>query len=141
MAAARARSEAAMLVALVFLLGLLLGGIGTHLWGERVWGVRADAPAPEQKHLDVQLAQDLQLTSDQQKQVRAIIADTQAKWRALYAPLEGQRDQIRAESHDEIRAVLTPDQQPKFDAFMKRIDEQRKIFEAKNPIPGPARKP
>ena len=46
MAATKARSEAAMLVAVVFLLGILLGGLGTHLWGERVWGVRADAPAP-----------------------------------------------------------------------------------------------
>lgn len=140
MAAAKARSEAAMLVALVFLLGILLGGVGTHLWGERVWGVRADVPVPQQKHLDVQLTQDLQLTGDQQKQLRVIIEDTQSKWRALYRPLEGQRDQIREESHDQMRAILTPEQKPQFDAFMKRLDEQRKLNEDKNPIPGPARK-
>jgi hypothetical protein len=139
-AAAKARSEAAMLVALVFLLGILLGGVGTHLWGERVWGVRADVPVPQQKHLDVQLTQDLQLTGDQQKQLRVIIEDTQSKWRALYRPLEGQRDQIREESHDQMRAILTPEQKPQFDAFMKRLDEQRKLNEDKNPIPGPARK-
>ena len=59
----------------------------------------------------------------------------------VYAPLEGQRDQIREESHDQMRAVLTPDQKPKFDAFMKRIDQERKRVDEKNPIPGPARKP
>jgi len=32
------RGEAAVLVVIVFLLGALLGGVGNHLWGERVWG-------------------------------------------------------------------------------------------------------
>ncbi|MGD0962531.1 MAG: hypothetical protein ABSA57_01370 [Candidatus Acidiferrales bacterium] len=140
MAATKARSEAAMLVALVFLLGILLGGVGNHLWGERVWGVRADVPSPQQKHLSVLLTQQLQLTSDQQKQIHVIIEETQLKWRALYGPLDGQRDQIRAESHDQMRAILTPEQKPQFDAFMKQLEEQRKLDEAKNPIPGPARK-
>jgi Spy/CpxP family protein refolding chaperone len=139
MAAARARSEAALLVALVFLLGILLGSVGTHLWGERVWGVRADAPAP-QKHLSSELTQELQLTPEQQKQLHVIIEDTQTKWRTLYGPLDGQRDQIRTESHDQMRAILTPEQQPKFDAFMKRVEEQRKLDEARNGIPAPARK-
>jgi len=140
MAATKARSEAAILVALVFLLGVLLGGVGTHLWGERVWGVRADAPAPQQKHLSVELTQDLQLTPDQQKQLHVIIEETQAKWRTLYGPLDGQRDEIRAESHDQMRAILTPEQKLKFDAFMKRVEEERKRSEAQNAIPGPARK-
>ena len=109
-------------MAVVFLLGVLLGGVGTHLWGERVWGMRADAPAPQQKHLSAELTQELQLTADQQKQLHVIIEDTQAKWRALYGPLEGQRDEIREESHDQMRAILTPEQKPKFDAFMKRVD-------------------
>jgi hypothetical protein len=140
MAAAKARSEAAVLVAVVFLLGVLLGGVGNHLWSERVWGMRADSPGPQQKHLDVQLTQELQLTPGQQKQIHSIIEETQTKWRVLYAPLEGQRDQIREESHDQMRAILMPDQKPKFDAFMKRIDESRRKNEERNGIPGPARK-
>ncbi len=40
MATTKARGEAAALVAVVFLLGILLGGVGNHLWGERVWGMR-----------------------------------------------------------------------------------------------------
>ena len=30
--------QAALLVLAVFVLGVLLGGFGSHLWGERVWG-------------------------------------------------------------------------------------------------------
>ena len=140
MPATKPLSEAAILVAVVFLLGVLLGGLGNHLWGERVWGVRADASLPPQKHLDVLLNEELQLTPDQQKQIQVIITQTQARWRSLYSPLEGQSDQIREESHDQMRAILTPEQKPKFDAFMKRIDHDRKRVGEKNPIPGPARK-
>ena len=140
MPATKARSEAAILVAVVFLLGVLLGGLGNHLWGERVWGMRADIPSSQQKHLDAQLTQELDLSPDQQKQLHIVVEETQAKWRALYGPLEGQRAQIRKEIRDDMRAILTAEQQLKFDAFMKRLDEERKANEAKNAIPGPARK-
>ncbi len=137
MATTKARGEAAALVAVVFLLGALLGFVGNHLWGERVWGMRDSTPPPN--HLSVELTQDLQLTADQQKELNGIIADTQAKWRALYDPLEPQRAEIRQQSHEQMRKLLTPDQLPKFDAFMRRLDEQRKRDAEKSAIPGPAR--
>src|ERR1700730_8183094 len=101
------RGEAALLVLVVFLLGILLGGVGNHLWGERVWG-RDDAPPANR--ISVELTQELQLTPEQQKQLNGIIADTQAKWRALYAPLEPQRTEIREQSHDQMRKILTSEQ-------------------------------
>jgi Spy/CpxP family protein refolding chaperone len=137
MATTKARGEAAALVAAVFLLGILLGVVGNHLWGETVWGMRDATPPPN--HLSVELTQELQLTAEQQKQLNVIIADTQSKWRALYSPLESQRAAIREESHDQMRKILTPDQLPKFDSFMQRLDEQRKRDAEKSAIPGPAR--
>jgi hypothetical protein len=133
----KARREAAALVAVVFLLGALLGFVGNHLWGERVWGMR-DNPVPP-NHLSVELTQELQLTADQQREMNGIISETQAKWRALYAPLEPQRAEIRELSHEQMRKILSPDQLPKFDAFMQRLDQQRKRDPQKSPIPGPAR--
>jgi hypothetical protein len=137
MATIKARGEAAALVGVVFVLGILLGGLGNHLWGERVWGMRNSTPPPT--HLAVELTEELQLMPGQQKQLNIIIADTQSKWRALYAPLEPQRAEIREQSHDQMRKILTPDQEPKFDAFMRRLDEQRKRDAEKSAIPGPAR--
>ena len=140
MANSKARLEAAALVGVVFLLGILLGGVANHLWGERVWGMRNEvtATAP-QRHLDDELTQELQLTPDQQKQIRAISQETQVKWRELYSPLEGRRSDIREQSHEQMRAILTPEQQPKFDAFMQRLAEQRKREDARSAIPAPAR--
>ena len=128
MATNKARREAAILFLIVFLLGMVLGGLGGHLWGGRVWGEQP-APVntrPTRSEVIAQCTHELQLTPDQQKQMIAIIDDTRAKWAALYAPLDSQHEQIRQEGRAHIRAILTPEQQVKFDDFMRRIDEQRK---------------
>ncbi len=123
----KGRGEAAILIAVVFLLGVLLGAVATHLWGERVWG-QQDTHTAGMKPVNQVVAdftRELQLTPDQRTQVTAIIDDTRAQWKALYAPLDAQKEQIRQRGRARIRALLTPEQQPKFDAFMQRIDEQR----------------
>lgn len=121
-----ARLEAAALVFVVFLLGLLLGGVGNHLWNERVQGQGQVNTNPTRRQVIEDLTQRLQLTPDQEKQVTGMIDDTRAKWQALYAPLDAPREQIRQQGRANIRAVLTPDQQLKFDDFLRRLDEERK---------------
>jgi hypothetical protein len=121
-----ARLEAAVLVFVVFILGLLLGGVGSHLWDERVLGQEHVNTKPTRQQVVNDLTERLQLTPDQQKQVAVAIDDTRSKWQTLYAPLEAPREQIRQQGRANIRAVLTPDQQLKFDDFLKRLDEQRK---------------
>ena len=120
------RGEAAVLVLVVFLLGALLGGVGNHVWGERVWGKQIINTQPTRNEIVGNLTRDLQLTPDQQKQLGSIVDDTRAQWRTLYTTIEPLHEQIREESRDRIRAILTPDQKPKFEDFMHRIDEQRK---------------
>jgi Spy/CpxP family protein refolding chaperone len=120
------RGEAAALVIVVFLLGVLLGGVGNHLLGERVWGEQTINTQPTRNEIVGRLTRDLQLTPDQQKQLGAIVDDTRAQWRTLYTTIEPQHEQIRQQSRDRIRAILTPDQKPKFEEFMRRLDEQRK---------------
>jgi Spy/CpxP family protein refolding chaperone len=127
MATTKAKREAAALFFVVFLLGVLLGGVGVHLWGERVLGGPAPVNAnPTRAQVIAQCTHELQLTPDQQKQMVAIIDDTRAKWTALYSPLDSKREQIRLDGRAHIRAILTPEQQVRFDDFMRRIDEQRK---------------
>jgi hypothetical protein len=121
-----ARKEAAVLVFVVFLLGLLLGGVGNHLWDERVHGQEQVNTKPTRQQVLDDLTQRLQLTPDQQTKIAAQIDDTRSKWQVLYAPLDAPREQIRQQGRANIRAVLTPDQQSKFDEFLKTLDEQRK---------------
>ena len=128
-----ARLEAAILVFVVFLLGLLLGGVGGHLWDERVLGgpEPVNTKASRQQVVD-DLTVRLQLTPEQQKEVATKIDETRTKWQALYAPLDAPREQIRQQGRASIRAVLTPEQQVKFDDFLKQLDMQRKKEAAAN---------
>jgi Spy/CpxP family protein refolding chaperone len=122
----RTKREAAVLVCVVFLLGLLVGGVGSHLWGERVWGRQEPAPRqgpPSRARIVNDFTRELQLTPDQQEKIGAIIDDTRVQAQA-------QHEKIRQQGRDRIRAILTPEQLPKFEQFMQRIDEQRKRDQA-----------
>jgi len=115
--------EAALLVIVVFVLGAVLGGLATH-----VWSIHASSKSiphgPDQ--LIEELSRQLQLSPDQLKQVTDIVDQTHTQVRSMYAPLDAQRDQIRQQARDRIRAVLTPDQKAKFEAFLLHLDEARK---------------
>jgi len=106
---------------------VVLGGVGNHLWGQRVWGGQ---PSASTKVTRQQIIEDttrqLQLTPDQQQKLAAILQQWHDRWQALNAPVDIQKEQIRQEGRAQIRAMLTPDQQVKFDAMMKQVDGQRK---------------
>jgi flagellar biosynthesis chaperone FliJ len=119
----RTKSEAGILVLIVFALGILVGGLGNHVWGQRVWGMRNTRPA----HSDIvaEFTQRLDLTAAQQQQVKAIVDDTSQQWHELYAPVDRKRDEIREQSRTRLRAVMTPEQLSKFDEFIHELDVQR----------------
>jgi len=123
----KARREAAALVFVVFILGVVFGTVGSHLLGEHVSGQQAVPNThPTRNQVVDDLTQRLQLTPEQQKEIAVTIDDTRSKWQSLYAPLDAPREQIRQQGRANIRAVLTPEQQTKFDDFLKRLDDQRK---------------
>jgi uncharacterized protein YneF (UPF0154 family) len=126
MADVKTRSEAAVLILIVFLLGAILGGTANHLWGERVWGKQLPPSPPTSVQIVTHMTSELGLTPDQQKQFGAIVDDTRTQIHSDYDAADAQRDAIRAKGRDRIRAILSADQRPKFDAIMKKLDEDRK---------------
>jgi hypothetical protein len=125
----KSRREAAFLVIIVFALGILLGGLGTHLWGERVWGHQA-APNSRDEIIG-RMTHEVGLTPEQQTQVTAIVDDTRAQWRALYSPLDPKKEEIRQQSRAKLRALMTPEQKVKLEDFFHQLDEQRKKDEGR----------
>src|SRR5215472_13781297 len=124
----KTRREAAFLVIVVFMLGVLLGGLGTHLWGEKVWGQQG--PPKGRDQVIARLTHEVGLTPEQVTQVTVIVDDTRAQWKALYAPVDAQKEQIRQQSREKLRALMTPEQKPKLEEFFRKLDEQRKAEEA-----------
>jgi Spy/CpxP family protein refolding chaperone len=117
--------RAVTLVVVVFLLGIALGGIAVHMWAHH-----HASRAHSGHHTPTKIVQDMTdqvgLTPDQQKQVLAIIDDTRAKYQAISAQMQPQFEQARADARGRIRALLTPEQLPKFEEFIRRVDEERK---------------
>jgi hypothetical protein len=125
----RARREAAILFIAVFVLGVVFGGVGDRLWNQHVSGetvITVPGPHATRDQLIDNFSQAVKLTPDQRKQLVSIMDDTGSQLKALYAPLDGQRETLRLQCRSRIRAILTPSQVPRFEEYMKHVDEQRK---------------
>jgi Spy/CpxP family protein refolding chaperone len=134
----KARLEAAALFLMVFALGVTFGAVGNRIWNQRVSGEpSAVTPKLTRDQVMQDLTQKLQLTPEQQKQIGAEFDDTRAKRQALSAQLDSEREVIQQQREailqqfrTNVRAILTPDQQAKFDELL----EQRKREAEKHPV-------
>ena len=123
-----ATRKAALWVGVVFLLGAALGGMLGYVFAHHTaMAAPAQMTDADKRAQKVQrLTQELNLTTDQQKQLDAIIASVQADYKAIHQSTEPQIDQARQKAREQIRAILSPEQKPKFEEFLKRLDEERK---------------
>jgi Spy/CpxP family protein refolding chaperone len=122
-----ASRKAALWVGVVFLLGAALGGMLGYFFAHSAMAAPAQMTDAEKRAQKVQrLTQELSLNPDQQKQLEVIITSVQAQYKAIHQSTDPQIDQARQKGREEIRAILTPEQKPKFEEFLKRLDEERK---------------
>jgi Spy/CpxP family protein refolding chaperone len=115
-------------VGAVFLLGAALGGVLGYVFAHRpVSAANPPLSEPERRARKVrQLTEDLSLTPQQAQQLDAIMEKHHAEVKQIRDQAELQADAVRQKGRAEIRTILTPDQLPKFEAFLKRSDEERK---------------
>ncbi len=135
-----ANRKALALIVLVFVLGVALGAVGHSLADRRVLGARTQPaflqPRPNPPRAVARLTSELKLTPDQQKQIGDILGDMQHRYDEVHDQMNPEFQQIREQGHDQIRQVLTPEQRPKFEDFLKRVDEDRRR-RAGNPTAAP----
>jgi Spy/CpxP family protein refolding chaperone len=72
-----------------------------------------------------EMKRDLSLTDDQAAQISTILDQTRNDYRALRAEVRPRYDAIRQNARARIRALLTPEQQQRFDARAAQRDAQR----------------
>ena len=123
-----ATRKAVLWVGVVFLLGAALGGmIGYSYAHHLVSAASTPLPEPARRAQRVkQLTELLNLTSAQSQQVDAILQQRHADVKTIHDQTDAQIEQIRQKGRDQLRAVLTPEQKPKFEEFLKNLDQQRK---------------
>ena len=97
-------------IALALAAGVLIGfALTTSAYRFRL--LRVPGPHGFIERLD----HDLKLTPDQLHQIETLVRDTHVKMDQLHEDFRRQHQQLIFQTHDQIRALLTPEQQEKFD--------------------------
>jgi Spy/CpxP family protein refolding chaperone len=109
-----------LVLVVVFLLGSFTGGAVTGFYHAMA---RSDRNAPHDRF--EKMRRDLSLTEDQTKSVSTILDETRNEYRSLRAELRPRFEEPRQKARTRIRALLTPEQQQKFDAMVVQQDAQR----------------
>jgi Spy/CpxP family protein refolding chaperone len=128
-----ATRKAALWVGVVFLLGAALGGVLGYLFAHRpVNAANPPLSEPERRAQRVtELTKGLSLTPQQAQELDGILQHWHGESKAIHDQTDAQIEALRTKGRNEIRSILTPEQKPKFEEFLKRFDEERK----RNPLP------
>ena len=111
---------------LVFLLGAALGVLGT-LWASRTgWAAPAGPPSMRDKQGAAEwLTHELDLTAEQQQQLGVILDETATNYESIRERVRPEYEQVRQQSREKIRAILTPEQKARFEELVRQMDEER----------------
>jgi hypothetical protein len=115
------RTKARLVIVAIFAFGFVGGALSMNLY------TRATAktdPKPR-GYFAEKLNERCHLTPDQQAQIHAICDDTFNKFHDIGKQVEPQMIQARQEGREKIRALLTKDQLPNFEAFISEMDKKR----------------
>ncbi|HEY2819458.1 MAG TPA: hypothetical protein VGJ06_00345 [Candidatus Acidoferrum sp.] len=120
---ASAKQRAAVWVAVVFLLGAALGGVVGYIFAHRAVSASLTVTVSQRRAQKVEeLTRMAHLTPDQRQQLDGILSDLHAQYKSL----DDERDDARQKSRSKIRGILTKDQIPGFEEFLRKIDDERK---------------
>lgn len=125
--------RAALWIGTVFLLGAALGGVLGYVFAHRPVNAAAPPQSEPQRRASrvAELTRELSLTPQQGQQLNDILVKWHGETKAIRDQSDAQVEVIRQKGRSEVRSILTPDQLPKFESFLKRLDEERK----RNPPP------
>jgi len=123
-----ATRKAALWVGVVFLLGAALGGVLGYMFAHRaVSAANPPLSEPERRAKRVaEFTKELSLTPQQAEQLDAILMARHAETKTIRDQTEAQIEAVRQKGRAQVRAILTPEQLPKFEDFLKRLAEERK---------------
>ena len=120
-------------VAAVFALGCATGAFLDSAYRLRAGAARGESRGGGGKHspehMFEKMRRELDLDEQQSGEVRKILDETRNEYRALRTEARPRFDAIRQSARTRIRALLTPDQQRRFDARVAELDARRNAEE------------
>lgn len=118
----------------MFLVGAFLAGGALGFTADRMLDRGKSGSRGGRESMSARVARELSLSADQQKGLDSLMERRREQIRAVYHPIRPQLDsldkvgrEISDSAHAQVRRILNPDQQVKWDAMR---DRARKNFEA-----------
>src|SRR4030095_3570354 len=127
------QSKARIIVVSVFVIGFAAGALALNLYQQLTSSSTNKGPHNGAEFLINKMNDKVGLTQNQQDQIRKILEETNDKYRELRInvieprihDVEPQLNAVRQESRDRIRALLPPDQLPKYEKMIEERDKMR----------------
>jgi hypothetical protein len=124
--------KARIWLAVVFLVGAAIGAVFGYSFGHRSYAAMVNAPQPQMSEPErrakrvADMTKELGLSAEQSAKFDEIIRGAHQDIKGIRDGSEKQVDVVREKARDQMRAVLTEDQKPKFEAMVRKMDEARK---------------
>jgi hypothetical protein len=122
------RVKAQLAIVTVFLLGVAAGALGLTMYSRWI-----DAGRPpgwtgkfDRERYVKRMTEAVGLNPEQMGPLDAILDETREEFLAMRKRLSPQIDEVRQRARDRVRGILNADQQPRFEAFLRRWDEERR---------------
>jgi hypothetical protein len=118
-------------LAVVFVLGAAIGGVFGYSFALRSQAsTKANAPAQSEAERRAKRVSEMTsaigLTPDQAQKADGVIAAAHAEMGTIHDKAETDVDAVRQKARAQIREFLTEEQKPKYEAFVRHMDEERK---------------
>ena len=133
------RQKAGLWLAVVFALGLAIGAVFGYNFAHKSFAAGSPpAPTslsePERRAARVaDMTRELQLTPEQSQKVDTVLHQAHDEMRTIREKSDADTDAVKQKARSEMRTFLTPEQLPKYEAFVKKVDEERKKQQAQSP--------
>ncbi len=114
--------RAVVYLLLVFLLGFAGGGLAGY-WGAKAGWFHRFGSGGERGPLKW-LTRELDLTPEQQEQLEPILDKTGQEYFRLYEKVRPEFEQVRQQTREKIRALLTPEQRVRFEELVREIEKR-----------------
>jgi len=123
------RRAAGVWLAVVFVMGAAIGGVFGNAFAHKAYAPTnpMTMSEPERRAKRVaDMTQEIGLTPEQAQKVDAMLLKAHTEMKQIHDKSEADIDAVRQNKRAEMRTFLTDEQKPKFEAFIQKIDEERK---------------
>lgn len=135
------QAKARMIILAIFVIGFAAGALSMNLYQRSLAKESSDFKRPEnpQDHIIQQMTKEVGLTNEQRDQIKPVLDETFSQYGEIRKEMQphmkvfdSRFDAVRQKSRDRIRALLTEEQLPKFNAWLEEQDARREKYRERN---------